>query len=34
MERFVIFVLELFSVVAAMSLFCIVKDKECNDNDL
>lgn len=34
MERFVILVLELFSVIAAMSLFWIGKDKECNDNDI
>ena len=33
MESFVIFVLELFSVIAAMSLFWIGKDKEC-DNDI
>lgn len=31
MERFVIFVLELVSVIAAMSLFW---NKECNDNDI
>lgn len=34
MERFLIFVLELVSVLAAMSLFWIGKANECDDNDI